>query len=594
MESLQLIPREWAVYGNDIFLFAEDNKTIKFNNIRAFYDENQWSEIPKKGTKEDRSNKLLVLFKLSNIDPYNALTITGYTKNDFIEADYNNIKQTSNDTYSSESIKLFFDIEVETQSEDFPTPDDVNAKICIITMIFSHKDKTVSYLLSTKPADAWVIDDLGMEFTFLLVNDEKELLQTFYQVWEHHTPTELYHLNGYDFDIPFIINRTRKHKIKAPVLGFVDYGILTRKIKFFTRGIPRTETTWLMPGVRNIDLLSFFRRFYPEFPMHNLDYVCNKFLGQGKSGLSIEKMFQILGHGTSEEMNEVIRYACIDVIRLFELEKKLDILDTLVRTANSMRVTVEHLLMFPDYKLIKSSIYSIDHTVISNRLEISDLYNPLKPGIYHHFHLYNYRKELILGRYEGRFRTSPPGIAEKLCRSNFTTVEIELRFLEVTRRFMALEWYGGYTYINLELPLLVYDEIRFVLDSVSYSTYNSGIYEHFAKSKIRFDLIRDFMEANYEYRRNLEKAVLIPTIFETDVNKLQLTSKIRESHSYCNPNNVCYQISMLIKGHIVSWRSVKYYKTIDGYSLEPENLDLDWYREEMRKVGNTIMKLSQM
>lgn len=593
---MELTPLDWISYGDEVCMIANNGTVVRFNDYKAYYNDDTWQLSYGRGMNPDRTNKLIMLFKAANINPYNTLTVTGTQEDEFLVASVSDIRQEKNNNFNTSFTKMFFDIEVETDTKNFPTPNDSHAKICIITLIFSTNNVTKGYLLSTKPSEAWVIQDLGIEFWFEPCKDEKELLEKFYQVWNTYNPTDVYHLNGYDFDIPFIIERTRKHKIKVEALGFLDYNTYTRKIKFFSRGMPKMNTTWLMPGVRNIDLLSYFRRFYPELPRHNLDYISTKFLGAGKSGLEIEEMFQILGHGTPEEMNKVIRYACIDVIRLYELEQELDILNTLITTANSMRVTVEQLLMFPDYKLIKSGIYHLNHAVLTERLEIQNLDSVIQPGVYHHLKLYDYRKDLLLNEYENIFRYSPSGIAEKLINSNFGTTDMKLRFIDATIKFTAVYWYGGFTHLTLDLPIISYDEVRFVIDQVNYSTYNSGTYSHNMSKKLKFKLMQDYLEEYYNYRRNLQNVFLEPTIFEEDIPKLLLTSKIKPSYSYCNTDNLCYQIARKLElagENITSWQTARYYKTPTGFSFTSGNLDVEWYKKEMLRLGTTVRKIPQ-
>lgn len=636
-------PRDWFAYGDQIYLFAhseeEEDKVFQLEPFECYYKQsknkiswNLFASRPSFGWKFDRTNKLLSIFKYANIQPYQPLLLKNVIEGDMNHVAAHQIQPAQIATkYSPIGIRMYFDIECLSTTGNFTIPDDDNASIAMISMIFADKDTYISHLITIRNGSYEGV-------RIHLVKDEKELLEKFYEIWLYYSPTEVIHYNGYNFDVPWILHRTKKHKIHVEDLGFLDYGsteIKTRRINFGVRSKPQKEITWFIPGVKNIDFVSFFRRFYPELPSYHLDYIAYRFLGRGKTGLPIEKMFRILASGTQEEMSEVIHYSYIDTLLLYELDKELNIMNRIVETSNHLRVTAENLMMMSDAKLCKSISYNLNNSVLVNPIQLNSIpfLFSMKPGTYHNLHFYDYTS-IILDSFQDScikeiLQLAPRGIALKFLFSNQCDDESRNKFLanfeifyppkqdigiyfdepvyEEPSKTLSITEYGIYSLDDLQLPELQRDEIRAALDNTNYSICNGEEINHYGKSLAfhhPFKLIKEYHD---EYCKNIKKnqyISLFPTIFEREIPLLQIAIKIRPSHTYSNHDDLGYRIAVDIEKNklITSWMTAKYYRVVPSmennfsiYSLlenpDPKSIDTTWYRNEMMRVTYAMMSM---
>lgn len=683
-----LHPRDWFSYGDQIYVFGYDNtgeaQVVKIEPFESYYTEltknsrnasqaRKFSPInptltwdvfdkppgndgrygqpkPGWGWRLDKSNKILSIFKAGNIQPYMPIMINNVLASE--DMNYAAVHQISPvkdiNNYVEPGTRMYFDIEVYSETDNFTDPNDETSHISVITIVFARKeDEVAGHVITVKKAS---YDNVFIH----VVEDEKSLLEKFYELWLAYQPEEVIHYNGYDFDIPFIINRTRKHKLEVPDLGFLDYGtteLKTRKIKFAVRSQPKIEEIWFTPGVKNIDFLFFFKRFYPEISYYKLDEVAQKFLNRGKTGLTISRMFEILAGGTEEEMKEVIHYAYIDTYLLYELDKKLRIIDTLVSAANSLRVTIEQLLTMSDIKLMRSIIYNFEHTILVEKLELKGnsfsssfstrgFLQKIKTGIYYDLKLFDYSKTIVetlsgsvySDLLRERLKDAPNGIASKLLSSNYfpgnsyqKVIDLisglipkksQFSLFEPVRQqarennIVGITEYFIYSLVDIDIPstFVQNDKIRFVIDNTNYSLFDDEKkFHHYGKSPITrqpFLLMKDYLE---EYYKNAIRGYYIPlieTIFETEIPLLKISLRVKPSHRYKNRDSVEYRVAVMAEKifTITSWIIVDYYRISQGVDSiyicknkddqpPPEIINLDWYRFEMSRVREVAMKM---
>lgn len=678
-------PRDWFVHSDNIFLFDVENRIFQIEPFECYYTSknfsgqksllnpaSKWKAFPTRppfySWKRDYNNRILQLFKATGIKPYQAIRIENVIEGEginyiayhqifpfspvapplvvappslvvaspLIVASPLVVAGTSAPSYSPNRLRMYFDIETYTTTKEFTVPE--NSEISIIVVIFASDTAKQAFAITTIPDAEYV------NIPVIVVSTEKELIEKFYELWKEFSPTEIVHYNGYSFDIPYIIEKTLFYKIDPGSLGFLvsdSQTVETRQIRLATKSLPTKKTTWLLPGVKNIDLLPFFRRFYPELPNHKLDTVSRYILSEGKTDMSIERMFRIVGNGTPKERGEVIHYCFVDVLLLLKLDLHLNVVNNLAAVANSLCVTMEHILTMSDVKLTSSIIYNFDHEVLNKRLEVSagsPTNKSFKAGIYYNLKTYDY-KSLVLEcldssdpfslELKSRLVYAPRGISNKILFSNYSPINAMKRLTDkldsLTRKrkltlfddieeiiaganVIAITDYCIYTLDKMDLFLVDDDDVRFVNNVSHFSVYEKKLntFHHYGKVGLpntTFALQLEYME-NY-YKETLERGYskLETTIRLEDIPLLKLTSRVRNRSTYTNTDNIGYILATLMGEEVVtSWRVVHYFKTTEfqQYYIQkdeddfppPEIIDLDWYRREMMHVTWMIADMS--
>lgn len=201
---------------------------------------------------------------------------------------------------------MFHDIEVYSNSKEFPNPEDVKYPVCLIS--FYLNKKLTSYvvdprvILSDKNAKSITESDEVKVF-----KNEKDLLTSFIKVIkENNGPDILTGWNCTGFDLHYLYNRCKKLNIPQYSLSrfseaYVDY-----------------ETADI-PGIVILDQLNLYKKFtFTKKESYTLDHISQEELGRGKlySGANFSQLFK-------EDPEEAIKYNREDVMICFDLEKKV-------------------------------------------------------------------------------------------------------------------------------------------------------------------------------------------------------------------------------------------------------------------------------
>lgn len=640
-------PREWSLRGDNIYLFCTDTmgknvvvsvdkfapcwailkyepgfKTIKSSLIPHCHLSVNRYQRP---WQQDRTDKLIFLFKYCEISPYSPIRLTGMAVDDegILVVDINNIEPVNYTFPSIYDVSMFFDIEVRLPNGDFPSAS--TSEIFMICLIFQQGDRKRSHIITTEDCDE--VEGNMMH----VVDNEKQLLATFYELCNVYSPTRMFHYNGYGFDMPYIVQRTKINQLHPTTIGFLEYGYWYRTIKLWKFGQAEIKNILLTPGVTNVDLLMFFRRFYPNMTNHTLDTVSNYFLGVGKTDMSIDRMREILSTKDPQLTKQIAQYCYIDTLRLSQLEQKLNIFSTLRSSANGLKTTIEQLLMMTDAKLIKSIIYGVDHTIIINPIVLEEL--PFKmdnrKGVFKDVKVYDTSSMVntaivmpgaceaidlmrqgktssgvtYCGKMHLMLKHSPPGISMRIAFSNYSSSYIRTEIMKQIRSTKPISITTSAVYTDLEqnLPVISTQDYRFVIDSSNYSAFENRKFIHHVGllKKHRFKLMEVFLEAYYINMVNGIKNVIEPSIF--DENLLKIVAKVKPVNSYSSESSDGYRIAKMLDeagDPIRTWRTVEYYYTVnDGIvisSVPPPDIDYAKYLLIMESVTTLIKRMFSM
>lgn len=240
---------------------------------------------------------------------------------------------------------MFIDIETYTDTMENSTVENANDPIAMIGYIYNNKHTT--YILNPKSLSKKEIAEITPGEGLVVFDDEKDLINKFISDikvlgpdimtgW-YFNPSE----DGDGFDLPYIINRSRKLGIDINTLSpfnEVDYDQRFRRLN--------------IAGIVVTDMLSLYKSFtFGKKESYSLDYIANLELGEGKlgKGYRFSEMFR-------NSPDEAIKYNMQDVIILKKLDAKLKH----VRFQNEIRKVCR-----TSYDDVKSSMSRLDSLIVS-------------------------------------------------------------------------------------------------------------------------------------------------------------------------------------------------------------------------------------
>lgn len=314
---------------------------------------------------------------------------------------------------------FFYDIEVYTPLGDFTAADRKEDEITAISIVTLRNSVRTGYLLLNgtrisktgsrgwKALDVSKISDVeifgsapGSSFDYKVVvyDSETELLRAFFSILNQFRPKTFVDYNGKTYDLPYIINRASLLKVDIPPFSQI------RNLKPILRYTP-IETSFnresvqslLMPGTVHIDLLYYYRHYYPLLPNHRLDTVSEMITGKGKTGLDIPTFYRALEQEDKVLLVKAAEYSLRDTIALYELWEK-GIGEQIFTTAAHLSVNPDEFTGSPKDTMVQKALYSADPGLFVPGYKTVDTKGyvvPAKPGIYSDVHIYDYVPALL-------------------------------------------------------------------------------------------------------------------------------------------------------------------------------------------------------
>ena len=216
-------------------------------------------------------------------------------------------------------------IDIEVASDDgFPEPDSANYPIISITVRRNDGNYWV-----------WGLNDYvvkNSDVVFTKCDTELQLMTKFIDYWASNCPDVITGWNTRFFDIPYIVNRTRKLFGDETSLKRLSPWGLVRERNTTING--KVNQEYILEGIEQLDYLEVFKKFtyntLGQQESYRLDHIGHVVLGERK--LSYEE------HGNlytlyKEDYQKFIDYNIRDVELVHKLDEKLDLISLVLTMA---------------------------------------------------------------------------------------------------------------------------------------------------------------------------------------------------------------------------------------------------------------------
>ena len=229
------------------------------------------------------------------------------------------------------------DIEVASD-EGFPEPEYANHPITAITT----KNSKEEFFR------AWGCDKFTPPDNVIYqhCDNELDLINKFLEYWSTHgSPDVVTGWNTKQFDIPYLVNRTRKVLGEESVLRFSPWGEVRQRTIQANKFGMREVKTYDLCGIAQLDYYDLFRKFtlntLGQQESYRLDHIANVVLGERK--LSYED-FGNLHTLYKEDHQKFMEYNIRDVELVDMLEEKLGLISLAFTLAYKGGVNYEDVL----------------------------------------------------------------------------------------------------------------------------------------------------------------------------------------------------------------------------------------------------------
>lgn len=222
-------------------------------------------------------------------------------------------------------------IDLEWGSEHgFAKPENPTEPITAITMIMKGKTQAFGCMDFIVPE--------GVKY--YKCHDERDLIQTFLDVWTNDYPDVITGWYTALADIPYLINRIIRVFDEATAKKLSPWGHI-RKKETFLHGSDKAHVTYSILGIASLDYYELFRKFDPKGTAqesYKLDYICNVILQEKKLDY---KEYGTLHRLYVDNPQKFMEYNIKDVQLVQKLDKKLHILDLAYKLAFDSRSNFE-------------------------------------------------------------------------------------------------------------------------------------------------------------------------------------------------------------------------------------------------------------
>jgi hypothetical protein len=206
---------------------------------------------------------------------------------------WENIDESQLESKPQEIKELFFDIETEVTTGEFPIPSKEGIT-CISYCINDADVEVLTVLPAQQLFEKYSNVELSKLPNIILCQNQMELINNFILILLKCDRYISY--NGSNFDIPFIIGvieRLDPHywtKLSTYDGRFINIG----EHYVETPVGPQIKKFISIPGIEHVDVINAFRRYYPIFMNHKLDTVAKELIDEGKSGFTMRKYFTLI------------------------------------------------------------------------------------------------------------------------------------------------------------------------------------------------------------------------------------------------------------------------------------------------------------
>jgi len=593
------------------------------------------------GFGQDPEGLLSSFWKARNIKPYSWIFIESY---ELLKRQYTNcdiqiktceefVYPYSNDLKISTG-KLFFDIEVFSSDRNFTDAKNPAHEIFMISVISEINNKMTAYILTTKNSE--LIDDVIFE----KYETEKDMIIGFFDLWRKINSNRVMSYNGDSYDMPYVLDRAKLYKIQIPSLSKLLSPAIVTKLPHPSFIGTEWDRTVISPGVEKLDLITYFRRFYPGNENYRLETIGKLFLGEGKSGLEIEEMFKIVESNDPVKMKIVAYYSYKDSLLLLNLWNKLDIENKIENICNDIHCTADELLRLNDKDLISRMFYHADYgTKMIGEMIIDNVSHliPFKTGKYTDVYVNKYDElfDLALSMnttnidyidvIRTRIKYLPTYMKSMIIYSNYVPLDIRdhLKTLidnidgiiaiddnfiytksVITNNNLSLVDKYDYLFVITPFSMIYYKKSElfpgeeFILSSKNGIFTKIGLHSitrpKYEYIKIAIDsYLSDYIAGKkVSGRRTTTKELSL-----IDKNLFIISTKIKPLSSYKDKRLIKYKISESLTDMVITtWVNVKYVNTTKGFKIikdKVDNNDILDYKNYVREI-NEVYKILDM
>jgi DNA polymerase delta subunit 1 len=217
---------------------------------------------------------------------------------------------------------LAFDIEVKSQGTGMPQPHRIGDSVQMISVVVfesgSGSEATKVYILHThdRPMNIGAKD--------LVYSCEVDMIAGFFRLIEDEGATVITGFNIFGFDMQYLVSRLRLRLLEIPdVSRGIKNSVDIIRVDWASDAYGHNQYDRLVIGGRLIvDMFLYFKRM--RLDRYSLEFVSNKFLGEGKKGMPYERMrgaFHSRDHAVLREVAEYCVQDSVLVMNLFERVK---------------------------------------------------------------------------------------------------------------------------------------------------------------------------------------------------------------------------------------------------------------------------------
>jgi DNA polymerase delta subunit 1 len=268
----------------------------------------------------------------------NNLDSVGWVHAASLDVHVSNVRPLPERAPYSEPKVMAFDIEVRSSDLGMPRAYRVADTIEMISVVSEKKGQGVlkRFLLHTSRSLLCVEGA-----TEIICKHEYELIMSFFRLIESEDPDIITGYNIFGFDFDYIVSRLKRMLVKMPDVG---RGCSPRvdviRVDWASSAYGANNYDRIVIGGRLIvDMFLYFKRM--RLDKYSLEFVSNKFLGEGKISMPFTRMMDIFSSGDREGLRNVGEYCIKDSLLVMMLFDKVDMWIDLCEVAKITRCSIE-------------------------------------------------------------------------------------------------------------------------------------------------------------------------------------------------------------------------------------------------------------
>jgi len=206
---------------------------------------------------------------------------------------WENIEKSRVESKIDPIIELFFDIETEVTTGEFPIPSKEGIT-CISYCINNEKVEVLTVLPAQELLNKYSAEEIANLSNVTICNSQMDLIENFIIVL---LKCDRYiSFNGSNFDIPFIIGVIERYDPNYwTKLSTIDGRYISVGEHIVETPVgPQIKKYISIAGIEHVDVINVFRRYYPTWSNHKLDTVGKELINQGKTNFTMRKYFTLI------------------------------------------------------------------------------------------------------------------------------------------------------------------------------------------------------------------------------------------------------------------------------------------------------------